>query len=96
MKIWDWWDRGAKREKAKYEALLNSLGEGIVVTNEFGYIELINRQAEVLVGWKMSEVVGKKWFDVAPLVDDKGNLIAPEKRATQMVLKTGKPRSNDI
>lgn len=85
----------ANRGRVKYETLLGSLGEGIIVTDERGNIELVNRQAEVLVGWRMDEVVGKKWHEVAPLEDEKGNRIPPEKRATQIVLANGKPRSND-
>ncbi len=85
----------ALRRRVKYEALLGSLGEGIVVTDEKGNIELINKQAEVLVGWRNEEVVGKKWYEIAPLENEKGERIPPEKRATQVVLTTGKARSND-
>lgn len=85
----------ALRRRVKYEALLGSLGEGIVVTDEKGNVELINKQAEVLVGWRNEEVVGKKWYDIAPLENEKGERIPAEKRATQVVLTTGKARSND-
>lgn len=83
-----------KQEGAKDRALLESLGEGIVVTDKDGNVELINHAAEILVGWTAKEAVGKKWFELAPLEDEKGNRIPPERRATQMVLTTGKPRSN--
>src|SRR3990172_9199278 len=79
---------------AKDEALLSSIGEGIVVTDESGLIDKINPPAEKMVGWKNEEVVGKKWFEVAPLVDDKGVPIPAEKRATQKVLATGQAISN--
>ncbi len=84
-----------EEKKAKDDALLNSLGEGIVVTDQDGNVELINKTAEKLVGWKLDEVVGKKWFNVAPLVDNKGIQILPENRATQRVLKLGQPIYSD-
>lgn len=83
------------RKEAKDEALLNSIGEGIVVTDSKGLVELINQRAEEMVGWRLSEVVGKRWFEIAPLVDENGDMIPPEKRATQKVLATGQTISND-
>jgi PAS domain S-box-containing protein len=80
-----------EEKRAKDQALLSSIGEGIVVTDRNGNVEMINKQAEMMVGWKNEEVMGKKWFEVAPLVDEKGNSIPPERRATQKVLVTGQP-----
>jgi len=88
--------RQMEERRAKEEALLGSLGEGIVVTDQNGDVERINRQAEELIGWKNEEVVGKKWYDVAPLQDEAGNVIASEKRATQKVLLTGKPTYSSV
>jgi PAS domain S-box-containing protein len=84
-----------KEKGAKDQALLSSIGEGIVVTDRNGLVELINYQAEQMVGWKQEEVVGRKWYEVAPLVDEKGNIIPGEKRATQKVLVMGKPVASD-
>ena len=67
-----------------------------MVTNKNGDVELINRQAEVMIGWSLAEVVGKKWYEVAPLQDEKGNVIPPERRATQTVLQTGKPMYSSV
>ncbi len=84
-----------EEKSAKDAALLGSIGEGIVVTDRNGLVELINYQAEQMVGWKNEEVIGKKWYEVAPLVDEKGNLIPGERRATQKVLITGKAVVSD-
>src|SRR3989304_8848727 len=94
-----WWQmrvawKKTEHKKAKDEAMLGSLGEGIVVTDKVGNVELINPTAEKLVGWKLAEAVGKKWYELAPLEDERGNRIPPERRATQLVLTTGKPLSN--
>jgi PAS domain S-box-containing protein len=81
---------------AKVEALVSSLGEGIVVTDKNGNVELINPAAEKLIGWSIAEAVGKKWYDLAPLEDAGGKRIPPEDRATQKVLSSGQPRSNAL
>ncbi|KKT73798.1 MAG: PAS/PAC sensor hybrid histidine kinase [Candidatus Nomurabacteria bacterium GW2011_GWA1_46_11] len=85
----------SKEDQLKYQALLSSIGEGIVVTDRYGLIELINHKAEEMVGWKNEEVVGRRWCDVALLVDEKGDQIPREKRATQKVLSTGQAVFND-
>jgi PAS domain S-box-containing protein len=85
-----------EEDRAKDRALLGGLGEGIVVTDGNGDVELINHEAEVLIGWKNEEVVGKKWYEVAPLQDESGNVIPPEKRATQKVLLSGKPTYSSV
>jgi PAS domain S-box-containing protein len=81
----------AEEKRAKEEALIRSLGEGIVVTDKNGDVELINHQAEQMIGWNLDEVVGKKWYQVAPLLDESGRVIPSRDRATQKVFETGKP-----
>ncbi len=88
-------EKEVEEKRVKYEALLGSIGEGIVVTDQEGKVELINNQAEQMVGWKHNEVIGKKWFEVAPLVNQKGEVIPAENRATQKVLLSGKPIFSD-
>src|SRR3989304_9216387 len=61
-----------EEKRAKEAALLSSLGEGIVVTNKNGDVEMINQQAGRMIGWSQEEVVGKKWYEVAPLQNEKG------------------------
>jgi PAS domain S-box-containing protein len=56
---------GAKTtEKLRYEALLNNIGEGLVVTDKSGQITTFNRAAELLLGWKEHETLGKSLHDV--------------------------------
>jgi len=85
----------AEEDKARDEAMLGSLGEGLVVLDTDGNILLMNPMAESLLGWTHEEVAGKKWDDVAVLETEDGRRIGAEKRATKRVLTSGKAISND-
>jgi two-component system sensor histidine kinase VicK len=72
--------------RAKEEAILLSVGDGLLATDEKGNITFINKMAEKLLGKKSKEVVGKIYSDVIPLEDGKGVIIPPEKHPVHMVL----------
>ncbi|TAN35692.1 PAS domain S-box protein [Patescibacteria group bacterium] len=69
-----------EEEKAKDEALLASLGEGMVATDKSGNIIAINRMAEEMLGWKSDEVIGKKAVDVWSMLDENRNEVPAEQR----------------
>lgn len=46
-------------EKKKLDVILQSISDGVIVTNEKGEITLVNKVAEYLTGWKKEEVLGK-------------------------------------
>jgi len=69
-----------EEEKAKDEALLASLGEGMVATDKSGNIIAINRMAEKMLDWKSDEVLGKKVVDVWSMLDEHGNEVPLEQR----------------
>lgn len=53
--------RTANEERAQTEALFDSIGDGVIVTDEFGRITRINPAALHIIGFKESEVL-HKWF----------------------------------
>ena len=75
--------------KAKEEAILLSIGEGLLVTDEQGTIILINKIAEKLLGRKSAEVVGKAIFELILSGDQKGVAIPPEKHPVSRALSAG-------
>jgi PAS domain S-box-containing protein len=75
--------------KAKDEAMLVSIGDGLIATDEVGQILFTNPSFERMLGWKQQEVVGKKLIEVAPLVTDEGEPIPPQERIVSQTLQTG-------
>lgn len=70
-------------EKAQDEAILKSIGEGIVVVDKEGKITLVNQAALDAIQYKESEIMGKRWaVDVPHIRDDKGNPIPYEQSTT--------------
>ncbi|MFZ2303625.1 MAG: ATP-binding protein [Minisyncoccia bacterium] len=69
-----------EEEKAKDEALLASLGEGVVAIDKSGNIIMMNRMAEEMLGVKSIDVIGKRAINVIRASDENGNIISPEQR----------------
>jgi PAS domain S-box-containing protein len=76
---------------AKDEAILLSIGDGVVVTNEKGRIILLNPAAAKILGWESEKVRGKRFDQAVPIEDDEGKLIPNNKRPVLVALKTGRP-----
>jgi PAS domain S-box-containing protein len=74
--------------KAKDEALLESIGEGLIAVDNDRKILVINKVAERMLGWNGRELIGKELTDL-PLEDEAGNLIPLDKRPTTIALATG-------
>lgn len=72
--------------RAKEEAILLSIGDGLLATDEKGNITFINKMAEKLLGKKSKEVIGRIYSDVIPLEDGKGIMIPLEKHPVNIVL----------
>lgn len=66
--------------KAKDEAILLSLGDGLIATDKDGKIVLVNSVFEKLLGWSEREVQGKKLLEFLPLLDESGKNVPEKKR----------------
>jgi diguanylate cyclase (GGDEF)-like protein/PAS domain S-box-containing protein len=51
-------------ERNKYLQILISIGDGVMVVDKNGYIEMLNNAAERLTGWSCAEVYGKHYKEV--------------------------------
>lgn len=80
--------------KAKDDALLESIGDGVVATDETGKVIFVNKVAEDLLGYTSSELQGKKFDHEIMMLDVEGNKIADESRPITMALNSGTTTTN--
>jgi PAS domain S-box-containing protein len=77
------------QDRAEDEALLSSIGEGIIATDKQSSIILINPQAVKILGGTVKDYIGKSLLETQPLWDEKGQLIDLENRPTFLALYQG-------
>ena len=75
--------------RAKEEAILMSIGDGLIATDENGNIVHINKKAEKLLGKKSEEVIGKAFHEVIVIEGEKGVLVRLKEHPVKMALATG-------
>jgi len=75
--------------KAKDDAIIDSIGDGLLVTDNGGYILLANAIAAELLGLDVRTAIGKRNINLYKLFDDSGQEISPERRPLQVALSTG-------
>lgn len=79
-----------EQEKRKYEAILESIGDGIIFTDKFGKIVHLNPVAEELLTLKINSVSGKLFNAVIRAEDEHGTLVEKDQRALHVALTTRK------
>ncbi len=80
--------KGLREAKAKDEALLLSIGEGLVATGKDGNIIFVNRAFESMLGWKEEEVQGKLFLNLVHMFDENGKETSKENRPFYGALQT--------
>jgi PAS domain S-box-containing protein len=78
--------------KAKDDAIMQSIGDGLVVTDTEGKIVLVNKAFEQLLGWKEPEVLGALLYRKVPMMNAEGVLVQDTERPLRIALG-GKTRS---
>lgn len=71
------------------EAILSSVGDGLIATDKNGRITIINKAAQKMLQLSPQDVIGKDFIDTVPATDTDGNLIFREKRPINTVLSSG-------
>ncbi len=79
-----------EREKAKADALLSSIGEGVIATDGEGKIVLFNPQAERMTHVSEKEALGRHYGRVMKIEAEDGTRIPEEETALGKTLATGK------
>ncbi|HSW47811.1 MAG TPA: MASE1 domain-containing protein [Candidatus Saccharimonadales bacterium] len=78
------------QEKAEDEALLESIGDGIMATDPEGKITYVNKAFEEQLGWKQGELEGKQNFEKLIIEDESGKLISEKDHPLTQALNTRK------
>ena len=77
-------------DSAHLEALLASIGEGIIATDELGTITRVNQAALDLLGLRRAEVLHKRFLNVVIAVHENGSAIDVFDRPIVRAFQTGK------
>ncbi|MBN8583629.1 MAG: PAS domain S-box protein [Ignavibacteria bacterium] len=59
-----------KENERWLSAILKSVGDAVIVTDEYGFIKFLNPVAEMLTGWSLNEVAGKRIYELLILLDE--------------------------
>lgn len=82
--------------KARDEAMLNSIGDGVVVTDDDTRVIYANPKFTELLGWTSEEIIHRPVTAVMPMLDSAGELVPYEKRAHPIALFTGQQISTSM
>ncbi len=77
------------KEQAKDEAILKSIGEGLVVMDASGAITFVNKVFESSLGISFEEARGNMFVDLVPMMEN-DKIVISSKRAIVQVFKKGK------
>lgn len=78
-----------QRKKAIDEAILSSVGDGLIATDKSGKIVIINRVAQAMLQLKAYEAIGKDYIQTVRATDIAGTPVPREKRPINQVLRSG-------
>lgn len=78
-----------EEEKSRDEALIASIGDGLLATDADGTIIAFNKEAERLLKWSRTEAVGRKYYDLYKMYTAAGEQLKTEDRPIYRTLKNG-------
>lgn len=78
-----------EHDTAKIEALLSSIGEGVVTTDDKGIITRMNTAGLKMLGYKLHEVIGKRFLDKIIAIHENGAKIDKMDRPITRAFLTG-------
>lgn len=76
-----------RQEKALLQTTLHSLGDGVISTDLYGKIDIMNAVAQNLTGWTLEEAKGRDFHEVFNMIDELTKI--NYESIVQSVLETG-------
>jgi PAS domain S-box-containing protein len=80
-------EESSKEEKIKSKTIVENIAEGVIAVDAAGTVVSINQSAEEMLGWGPQELLGRKFVEAVPMVDDKGNPLGIEERPLELALR---------
>lgn len=77
------------QDKARDEAILAGIGEGMITVDENRKVIMINSQGEEILGVKREEVIGKNCEEIIEIIDEKEEKVTGESRPVALSLRRG-------
>jgi len=81
---------------AKSNAILKSIGEGVIVFDATGRVETMNHVAEKLLGFTEAQLAGGDYAKLVKAIDEQGGVIPDEQRPLGQVMATKEPISASL
>lgn len=78
-----------EQDKAKDEAILASIGEGMITVDENRKVIMMNSQAELILGIKREDTIGKNCEEIIEIVNEKEDKIIGNNRPVALSLQRG-------
>lgn len=79
-------NRELEEEKARHDAMLQNIGDGVMGINDKGEIIFSNKQVEIMTGWAESEILGKPLIHVLRLEDEEKVEVSTNNRPIRTAL----------
>jgi PAS domain S-box-containing protein len=79
-----------KQATARADAMLRSIGEGVIAFDAEGKVRASNKVAERLLGFKEDQLVHGNYTELVKATDEDGTAIKPEERPVNRVIATKK------
>jgi PAS domain S-box-containing protein len=78
-----------EKEKARFEALLSGIGDGVVALDQNFRVIFINKIVEEQLGWSTNELIGNDFYNLIKAENNKGEILEKEKRPFYLSLISG-------
>ena len=79
-----------QHEKVIDDAILQSVGDGLIVINEKAVVLMMNYQAEKILGYDARDIVGKNWSRTIRVFGENAEVLAPRDWPISKSLRTGR------
>lgn len=85
-----------EQEKIQDEAILESIGDGMIATDELGRLTMINSSAQDMFGFKFKEAVGKPIDELAAVFYENGKKVPKADNPIYVALESAKKATTSV